>query len=117
MFHVRSDEDVPKGKVSLRYEFEPTGKADIKSGKGAPGHAQLYINEKLVGQMDMPVTVPVIFSITGGLNCGRSPGSAVTNRYDPPFDFTGTIHKVTVDVSGSVIKDTEAEMKVAMARQ
>ena len=38
-------------------------------------------------------------------------------QYKPPFTFTGTIHGVTVDVSGELIKDHEAEAKMAMARQ
>jgi hypothetical protein len=33
------------------------------------------------------------------------------------FPFTGTIHTVTIDVSGELVHDTEAEMRVAMARQ
>ena len=41
--------------------------------------------------------------------------------YGPPFEFTGTINEVTVDISGKLIADTEEEKhvraKVAMARQ
>jgi arylsulfatase len=44
-------------------------------------------------------------------------GSPVTPEYKPPFEFTGTIDSVTVDVSGELIKDTEAEMRQIMARQ
>ena len=32
-----------------------------------------------------------------------------------PFPFTGTLHTVTVDLSGDLI--TESEMRMAMARQ
>jgi hypothetical protein len=53
-FHVRSSDSVPEDKSTLRYEFEPTGKPDIAKGKGTPGHARLYINDKLVGQTDFP---------------------------------------------------------------
>jgi hypothetical protein len=39
----------------------------------------------------------------------------------PPFEFTGTILSVTVDISGPLLHDTEEEEKafarVAMARQ
>ena len=35
----------------------------------------------------------------------------------PPFPFTAAIHKVTVGVSGELIKDTEAQIGVAMAIQ
>ena len=53
----------------------------------------------------------------GGLSCGANPGSAVTTDYRAPFPFTGTLHTVTVDLSGDLITDTEAEMRMAMARQ
>jgi len=35
----------------------------------------------------------------------------------PPFEFTGTIKRVTVDVSGEAIEDAEAEVRRAMAKQ
>ena len=112
---------VPEGKCELRFEFEPTGEPDIAKGKGAAGRAQLYINSKLVGQADLPVTVPLVMALGGGLVCGRNPGSPVSRLYGPPFAFTGKIVKVTVDVSGKMIQDTEEEMKAfakaQMARQ
>jgi hypothetical protein len=120
-FHVESRESVPEGKSKLRYEFEPTGKPDIARGKGAPGRAQLYLNDKLVGQADLPVTVPLLLGLGGGLTVGRNPGSAVSRLYGPPFAFTGTIFKVMADVSGQMLQDTEEERKAvakrAMSRQ
>ncbi len=53
----------------------------------------------------------------GALTCGANPGSSITPDYAAPFPFNGTIHSVTVDVSGDLVVDTEAEMRVAMARQ
>ncbi len=119
--HVESTAVVPEGPVELRYEFEPTGKPDIARGRGAPGRAQLYINGALAGQGDFPVTVPLALGIGAGLTVGRNPGSAVSRLYEPPFAFTGRIVKVTADVSGRMIQDTEEEArasaKAAMARQ
>jgi len=46
-----------------------------------------------------------------------TPGAPVAPFYETPFEFTGTIHSVTFDVSGDVIGDSEAEMRVIMARQ
>jgi arylsulfatase len=37
--------------------------------------------------------------------------------YRSPFRFTGTLHTVTVDLSGDLIIDSESEMRMAMARQ
>jgi arylsulfatase len=117
-FHVESVEAVPAGRHQLRFEFEVTGQPDIPAGKGVPGRAQLYFDDKLVGHSDFPYTTPMVFGVAGGaLECGRDSGSPVTPEYAPPFEFTGTIHSVTVDVSGELIRDTEAEMRMIMARQ
>jgi arylsulfatase len=93
----------------------------MAKGKGAPGRAQLYINGKLVGQADIPVTIPLAIGLGGGLAVGRTPHSSISKLYKPPFAFTGKIFKVTADVSGKMIQDKEeeakAQAKVMMARQ
>ena len=116
-YHVESVEPVPEGRHRLRYEFEATGKPDLKKGKGSPGRGQLYIDEKLVGQIDIPVTIPIRQTFGGGIVVGADPGAPVTSDYKPPFPFTGKIYKVEVDVSGELIKDSDAEMRIVMARQ
>lgn len=115
-YKVTAAKDVPKGRVKLRFEFEPTGKPDLAKGKGAPGRAQLYFDRELVGNAAFDMTVPLIFGIEG-LSCGYDFGETVTHDYRAPYRFTGTIHRVTVDLSGELIKDNEAEMRVLMARQ
>ena len=116
LYGVHSDDELPAGKHELRFEFEPTGEPDMAAGKGAPGRLQLYIDGKLAGNAEAPVTVP--FAINpGALTCGSNPGSAVTPDYTSPFTFTGTIKQVTVDLSGELIKDDEAELRVALGRQ
>jgi hypothetical protein len=116
-YDVESNVAVPEGRHRLVFEFEVTGKPDIRNGKGAPGRGQLYIDGKLVGQNEIPLTMPLSLGLGGGLTCGADTGASVTPDYKPPFKFTGLIHSVTVDVSGDVIKDTEAEMRIAMAHQ
>jgi arylsulfatase len=117
-FHLESTEKVPAGEHQLRFEFEVTGPPDIPKGKGTPGRAQLYFDGKLVGQAEFPYTTPMMFGVAGGaLECGMDSGSSVTPEYKPPFEFTGAIDSVTVDVSGELIRDTEQEMRVIMARQ
>jgi arylsulfatase A-like enzyme len=113
---VTSDQPLLEGRHRLRFEFEPTGKPDFDNGKGAPGHAQLYVDDHLVAQADLPVTVPVMFS-PGGMSCGANGGSPIVPDYQTPFRFTGVLHEVTVDVSGDLITDSESEMRMAMSRQ
>jgi arylsulfatase len=114
---VTSTVDVPEGRHKLRFEFEPTGKPDFAHGKGAPGKAQLYIDGKLVGEELFAVTIPLTLGLAGGFEVGKNGGSPVTDDYQTPFAFTGTIYDVTVDVSGELIHDPEAEAKMVLARQ
>ncbi|MEZ4599625.1 MAG: arylsulfatase [Syntrophotaleaceae bacterium] len=114
---VASSEPITPGGHALRFEFEATGPPDIAKGKGAPGRAQLYIDGKLVGQTDFAVTTPLSFGVTSGLKVGADLGAPVTPAYQPPFEFTGTIHSVTFDLSGELIKDKEAEARKIMAVQ
>ena len=60
--------------------------------------------------------MPILFGIEG-LSCGYDFGEAVSREYHGPFSFTGDIHQVTVDLSGELIRDDEAEMRRLMAQQ
>ena len=114
---VASSAELTAGRVELRYEFEPTGDPDLGNGKGSPGRGQLYMDGTLVGQEEFPVTTPLLFGLGGGVSTGRDEGAPVLPDYQPPFEFTGTIHQVTVDVSGELIEDDEATMRGVMAHQ
>jgi arylsulfatase A-like enzyme len=115
-FTITSNMDVPEGECSLRYEFEPTGEPKVREGKGTPGRGELYINGELVGICEFPVTVPIVFGIEG-LSCGYDFGEAVTHQYVAPFRFTGKIRKVVTDLSGDLIEDDDAKVRLLMAQQ
>jgi arylsulfatase len=117
LYYVESTDAVAPGRHQLRFEFAVTDKPDIAHGKGAPGKGQLYIDGKLVGQGDIPLTNPLAIGLLSTINCGADVGAPVTPKYKPPFPFTGKIYKVTVDVSGDLIHDHEAELRRHLARQ
>ncbi len=117
LYHVESVEAVPTGRHELRFEFEVTGNPDIANGKGAPGRGQLYFDSRLVGESKIELTNPLAIGLLSSIVCGLDLGSPVTHEYQPPFPFTGTIHSVTVDVGGELIRDTEAEVRMVLARQ
>ncbi len=116
LHHVASPEALTPGAHELRFEFEPTGPPDLATGRGAPGRLQLYVDGELVANGEATVTTPFALN-PGALSCGMNPGSPITPAYLSPFRFTGTLHTVTVDVSGELITDPEAELKAHMARQ
>jgi len=117
LYYVESTETVPAGRHQVQFEFEVTDKADIAHGKGAPGKGHLYIDGKQVGESEIPLTNTLSIGLLSTINCGADTGAPVTPKYKPPFPFTGKIYKVTVDVSGELIRDHEAELRRHLARQ
>jgi arylsulfatase len=116
-FYTKSKETIPAGHHFLSMEFTPTGKPDIKNGRGAPGVVSLFLDGKKIGRGEMPVTTPLRLAQGGAMLVGADVGAPVTPQYKPPFRFTGTIRRVIVDVSGEHIVDHEAELRVALASQ
>ncbi|MCD1294193.1 sulfatase [Methanocella sp. CWC-04] len=108
-YYVRSDTNVPSGEVKIGFEFKKTGE---NTGKGI-----LTINDKKVGEAKIPHTVPHIYSASESFDIGCDFGSPVTEEYNTPFKFTGTIKKVLIELSGKKHLSPEAETKVAMMRQ
>jgi arylsulfatase len=47
--------------------------------------------------------------LTGGVHCGRDGGAPVSEAYPAPFAFTGTIHRLVVELAS----DGEADIKGA----
>jgi arylsulfatase len=116
-FEISANMPVGGGRHELRVEIEPTAKPDLANGKGSPSRAQLYVDGQFAGEGELPVTIPLDIGITDGLSCGRDEGSPVTTAYTAPFQFTGTLEKVVVDVSGDLIEDKAAQMRAVMAHQ
>ncbi len=116
-FYVRSTSAVPSGRHFFSMEFQPTGEADPKGGKGTPGTVALAIDGIEVARGDLPVTTPIRLAQGGAMLVGADTGAAVTPEYAPPYRFTGTIERVIVDVSGEHVVDYQAEMEVALAKQ
>jgi arylsulfatase A-like enzyme len=116
-FHVEGDRDIPGGRHALSMEFAPTGPPDPRNGKGTPGDVTLYIDGEPAGSGSLPVTIPILMGLSSGISIGADVGAPVTDRYEPPYEFTGRIERVVYDVSGEHIVDHEAEIRAALARQ
>jgi arylsulfatase A-like enzyme len=116
--HLTSSRPVPTGRATLRYEFERTGEAAPREGRGAPGIGRLYIDDEVVGEATFDMTIPILIGLGGGVTAGREEGSPVCDLYRPPFPFTGTLGSVVVEVGREHLSaDHEAAMRIAMARQ
>ena len=121
---------VQDGKAQYTYNFLGLERTTVASERLAPGahlvgveltpegglamRAELVVDGEVVGTADIQRTAPFRFALAGeGMCCGYTDGTPVTEAYAPPFRFTGILHDVTVDVSGTPIVDVIAEMKRA----
>ena len=112
-----TDSGIPAPSDEYSLTVGPAGQPDFAVGKGVPARGEIYNNEKLAAAVEMPHTVPIIFS-TEGLTCGYDGGSRVApDAYNDEFRFTGTLTRVTLDLSGDLIQDSANDLKIAMARQ
>jgi arylsulfatase len=117
LFEVASNVELPVGDLTLRYEFVPTGPLRFQEGKGPAGHATLYVDDRLVGAIEMAHTTPNRVGPVG-FSCGYAAFDTVQpGRYRIPFRFTGTIHRVTYDVTGDGMLHDEAEFQALMSQQ
>jgi len=82
------------------------------------GEGALFVDGVKWGHGTVPHFTMNRFSITGnGLTCGRSEGEPPCKDYRSPFPFSGTLHRVTVEVDGEPWLDPETEADDALRRQ
>ncbi|HEY9871513.1 MAG TPA: arylsulfatase [Candidatus Obscuribacterales bacterium] len=93
---ITSSEDLPTGKVNLRYEFL----SDKPGAPGAGGTSKLFINGKQVAEGRIEQTMSVLTTSYAGFDIGKDNGLPVSRTYESklPFAFTGKINKVTFDL-------------------
>ena len=103
-------------RAQLRVRAHRQGRAAQGQGH-ARARCTLFIDGKPAGEGKLPVTIPLSMGLAAGVSIGADAGAPVTDEYEPPFAFTGTIEKVVYDVSGKHVVDHEAEIRMALARQ
>ncbi len=116
-FKVEAAQPLPGGRHIFSAQFDPTGPADVATGKGTPAKITLLVDGQPVGEGHLPVTIPLSLGLSAGAAVGADPGSPTMPDYQPPFKFTGQVNKVWVDVTGTPVEDYEARMRVYLARQ
>jgi arylsulfatase A-like enzyme len=117
------------GKHTIVYDFkyEGLGYATLAfnsiSGLGHPGTGTLKVDGKVVATHTMERTIPLMLPVDEGFDIGMDMGSPVDDKdYQVPFNFTGTIDKLTITVEPpkltpeDIRKLKEAEAKAADAR-
>ncbi len=88
----RSDSELPTGRLTLA--------AAISSGADKSGVVTLSVNGEAAGTIAIPDTSGI--AVRGGADVGADHYSPVTGSYDAPFEFSGTIHVLDVQIEPRV---------------
>jgi arylsulfatase A-like enzyme len=112
-YQISSLGSLPAGEHTVFVEYQRTSPHR--------GNARLTINAELQGSIEVERTNPVTLSPSEGLEIGSDGVSPVSPAYRSPFNFTGTIHNVTITTPGAEAAPTpgsiNADNRVAMLRQ
>jgi len=112
-YRVSSTESLPKGHCVVSAEIT----VDEEGKFGTGGTVTLRVGEKVIGEGRFDRQVPYRFTVNETFDIGCDTITPVSEAYESPFQFTGTIKRVLVDVSDIEFQDLAALVKVAMAIQ
>ena len=104
---VESDVVIPEGDSELSVSIERTSRTT--------GRIDLTVNGDLCGFVDLPFMMRMISSI--GASVGRDHGSAVSARYEAPYEFTGELHEVVIELGSRTALETQTTARSEMSRQ
>ena len=100
---IASNDELPKGKVNVRYEFT----ADKPGEFATSGTSRLFINGKQEAEGRIEHTVPLRFTGYAGMDIGTDNGLPVVPKLGYakllPKYFSGTIEKVEFDLGPAKI--------------
>jgi arylsulfatase len=104
-YKIASSETLAPGSAVIRVDFKYDG-----GGVGKGGSASLFVSDRKVGQGRIANTCPSRFGAET-FDVGVDNGSPVSENYQPPFAYGGTIKKVEIHVSPSTLSAAD-QLKV-----
>ena len=101
-YAISSSETLSPGPAVVRVDFKYDG------GIGKGGTAALFINDKKVGEGRIEKTCPSRFGAES-FDVGMDNGSPVSENYQPPFAYAGTIKKVQVHIAPPALSASDQQ--------
>jgi arylsulfatase len=72
----------------------------------------------VLAEGEVPVSLPLRWQIGGaGLSIGRDRGFPVCDDYSPPFPFSATLRRVTLEIPGRAPRDGRREVATALRHE
>jgi len=108
-YKVTSSEVLSPGPAVIRVDFKYDG------GIGKGGTATLFINDEKVGEGRIEKTCPSRFGAES-FDVGMDNGSPVSEAYEPPFVYSGTIKKVEIKIQDRTLSASDQQAVRDMER-
>jgi arylsulfatase A-like enzyme len=93
------------GKHTIVFDFKYDGPGPGKGGTGV-----LSVDGRVVSKQNMEHTIPFLMSLDESLDIGMDTRTPVDDSYKLPFQFTGSIDKVTYDIRPEQLTDADRDM-------
>ena len=110
------------GKHTLEFDFKYDGLGfgtlafNSVSGIGRGGTGVLTVDGKEVARQTMEHTIPLIMQWDENFDIGADTGTSVSDDYQVPFKFTGTIDKLTLKIDRPKLSPADIEKLKAATR-
>jgi len=89
---IAAESDLPSGDLEVSFDFDYDG-----GGPGKGGTGKLFVNGDKVAEGRIEKTVAGRFGVDT-MDVGTDMQAPVSDSYKPPFEFSGTVEKVTIDI-------------------
>jgi hypothetical protein len=103
---IQSGVPLPAGKVTVVFEY-----THESTEYGGGGTGQLFVNGERVGEARFGHVPPTRYSATETFDIGMDLGDALSELYEAPFRFTGTIESVTIQMKPQPAPSVETQRK------
>jgi arylsulfatase len=111
-YKITSSAAVTPGKNVIKVDFKYDGGGPAKGGL-----VTLYLNDKKVGEGRVEKTVLARFSADEAFDTGMDSASPVSDEYQSPYRFPGTVEKVEIDITPANLAEADRKkLELALLR-
>jgi arylsulfatase len=103
-YTVAGQDPLTPGKHVVTLDFVYDG-----DGVGKGGQATLTVDGKQVASEKLPQTIAYRMSLDETLDIGEDTGTPVSEDYHVPFNFTGKLEKVTINITEEQLTDEQLQ--------
>jgi hypothetical protein len=114
---VAGEEMLAPGRHVVTVDFNYDG-----GGVGKGGEVTLTVDGEVAASGRLPRTIPYRVSLDETLDIGEDTGTPISEDYQVPFEFTGALEKVTINISEQTLTEEELQqyregrLKAALAK-